>query len=143
MSFENSPSLDEFQDGIPEKLSDPSASKKRIRTLIVVLLVSLLVLFASVFANSDAAAVLSGQGSVTGLALDENGNPFQGYIFIMGTDIEVETQPDGTFLVENVPAGARTLVLANEYSGYEFPVQVIAGGTVPIGQIQFIATETP
>ena len=143
MSFENSPSLDEFKDGIPEKLSDPSARKKRIRTLVVILLVFLLILFASVFAKSDAAAVLSGQGSVSGQAIDSKGNPFDGYLFVLGTDIEAQTQSDGTFLVEDVPAGARVLVLANEYAGYEFPIQVIAGETVSVGQIQFLPTATP
>ena len=143
MSFENSPSLEEFQDGIPAKLSDPSAQRKRIRVLVLLLIAVLLVLFASVFAKSDAAAILSGRGSISGQAIDDLGNPFQGYIFVFGTELEAQTQPDGTFLLDGVPAGARVLVLANEYAGYEFPVQVIAGETVAVGKIQFISTATP
>lgn len=143
MAFEKSPSLEEFEDGMPVKLSDPSARRKRIRILSFLLIALLLVLLGVTFAQSDAAALLSGRGSIVGQALDQNGNPFQGYIFILGTDIQVQTRPDGSFIVENVPAGARTLVLANEYSGYEFPVQVLSGERAAIGQIQFMPTATP
>ncbi len=143
MAFENSPSLEEFQDGIPKKLSDPSAKRKRIRILSFLLLLVLLLIVGSMFAQSDAANVLVGKGSISGQALDENGNPFQGDILILGTELQVATQPDGSFLIEGVPQGARVLVLANKYAGYEFPVQVIAGETVFIGQIQFMSTATP
>lgn len=143
MALENSPSLDEFEDGIPKKLSDPSARRKRIRILAWLLLALLLVFFGVSFLNSNAASFLAGKGNITGQALDDIGNPFQGYIFILGTELETSTQPDGTFLIENVPAGSRVVVLANEYAGYEFPVQVVAGETIAIGQIKFISTATP
>ena len=143
MAFEKSPSLEEFEDGMPQKLSDPSARRKRIRTLALLVIGLLLVFLAISFAQSDASALLAGKGSLSGQALDDSGAPFQGYILIVGTEIEVETNADGTFLVEGVPAGTRTLVLANEYAGYEFPVVVVAGETVDIGDIQFITTATP
>ena len=143
MAFEKSPSLDEFENGIPQKLSDPSARRKRLRIIIMVLIVLVLGGLLALFSQSDAASILDGRGSISGRAVDDLGNPFQGYIFILGTDLETQTQPDGSFLIENVPAGMQKLILANEYAGYEFPVQVIAGDTVAIGQIQFISTATP
>ncbi len=143
MAFEKSPSLEEFEDGIPQKLSDPSARRKRIRMLALLVIGLLLVFLAISFAQSDASALLAGKGSVSGRALDDNGQPFQGYAFIVGTDIEGVTAEDGTFLVDGVPAGTRTLVLANEYTGYEFPIVVTAGETVDIGDIQFTTTAIP
>lgn len=143
MAFENSPSLEEFEEGIPVKLSDPSAKRKRRRILLVLLLGMLLLLAGTKFAQSDAATLLAGKGSVAGQAIDENGNPFQGTVMVLGTELEIATQPDGSFLLENIPQGARVLVLANDHAGYEFPVQVIAGDMVSIGQIQFASTATP
>ncbi len=143
MAFENSPSLDEFQNGIPKKMPNQSERRKRIQILLILFVALLLVLLGMNFANSNAANILAAKGSITGQALDENGNPFHGDILILGTELQTSTQADGTFLIEKVPAGARVLVLANAYAGYEFPVQVIAGDTVAIGQIQFISTATP
>ncbi len=143
MAFEKSPSLEEFEDGIPQKLSDPSARRKRVRMLVLLVVIFLLFLLAISFAQSDASALLAGKGSLSGQALDDNRQPFQGYIYILGTEIETVTDAEGYFLVESVPAGTRTLILANEYAGYEFPVLVVAGETVDIGMIQFITTATP
>jgi hypothetical protein len=143
MAFEKSPSLEEFEDGMPQKLSDPSARRKRLRVLVLLVITLLLLFLAISFAQSDASALLAGKGSVSGRALDDSGEPFQGYVFIVGTDIEGVTAEDGIFLVDGVPAGARTLVLANEYTGYEFPVAVTAGETVDIGDIRFTTTAIP
>lgn len=143
MSFENSPSLDEFENGIPKKLSDPSARRNRVRFLGILFVALLLILMGVSFADSNAADLLAAKGSISGQAIDENGHPFVGDILILGSEVQAKTQADGSFLIEGVPAGARVLVLANAYTGYEFPVQVIAGETVAVGQIQFIATATP
>ena len=143
MPLEQSPDLEEFANGMPEELSDPSVRQKRIRKLVGLLIGLLLLLFAAIFAQSDASALLAGKGSISGVAVDDQGNPFQGSVYILGTDLEAQTNPDGTFLIDNVPAGTRSLVLANEHAGYEFPVAVIAGETAVIGQIQFISTATP
>ena len=143
MALENSPSLKEFENGIPQNLSDPSKKKNRIRKTLLVLL-ALLVLFVGFsFFQSNAAELLAGKGSLSGLVLDDKGQPFQGYIFILGTDLESQTDADGHFLIENVPAGARILIVANDHAGYEFPTLVEAGNTIDIGQLQFITTALP
>ena len=143
MALENSPSLDEFEEGIPEKLLDPSAKKKRIRSSIFVLLGLVILLAVFSFAQSNAAELVAGKGSLSGLVLDDNNQPFQVYIFILGTELETQTNAEGRFLIEKVPAGARILIVANDFAGYEFPVVVIAGETTDIGQLQFITTAIP
>lgn len=77
---------------------------------------------------------------MSGLAIDAQGNPF---LYILGVDLESQTNPDGTFRLEGVPAGTRSLALANEYAGYKFPVVILAGEDVAIRQIQFMTTATP
>ena len=143
MAFENSPSLKEFEGGMPEKLSDPSAKKKRFRSAIFVLLGLVILLVGFSFAQSNAAELLAGKGSLSGLVMDDNNQPFHGYIFILGTELETQTDAEGRFLIENVPAGARLLVVANDFAGYEFPVVVTAGENTDIGQLQFISTAVP
>ncbi len=143
MAFENSPSLDDFQNGIPKKLPGRSSRRNRVVILSVLLVFMLLVLLAVTILQSNNATMFAAKGSISGQAIDANGYPFHGDILIMGTDLKTSTQADGSFLIEGVPSGSRVLVLANDYSGYEFPVQVIAGDTVAIGQIQFMPTATP
>ncbi|MCP4140269.1 MAG: carboxypeptidase regulatory-like domain-containing protein [Chloroflexi bacterium] len=143
MALENSPSLKEFEDGIPQNLSDPSKKKNRLRKILLTLF-ALLVLFISFsFFQSSAAELLAGKGSLSGLVLDDKGQPFQGDIFILGTELETKTETDGYFLLENIPAGARILIVANDHAGYEFPTLVEAGKTIDIGQLQFITTVLP
>ena len=143
MSFENSPSLKEFEQGIPTKLKDPSARKKKFRIALYLLLGITALLFTYSFFSTEAAALLAGKGNVSGIVLDENTHPYQGYIFILGTDLETSTDTQGYFLLENVPAGARILIVANETMGREYPINIIAGKTIDIGQIQFQETAIP
>ena len=143
MAFENSPSLKEFEEGMPEKLSDPSAKKKRIRSAIFILLGLVILLVGFSFAQSNTAELLAGKGSLSGLVVDDNHQPFHGYIFILGTELETETDAEGRFLIENVPAGEQLLVIANDFAGCEFPVMVTPGKNKDIGQLQFISTAVP
>ena len=143
MSFENSPSLKEFEQGIPAKLKDPAARKKKFRVALYILLGITFLLFGYSFVNTEAAALLAGKGAVSGIVFDENTQPYQGYIFILGTNLETQTNAQGHFLLENIPAGARTLIVANETMGREYPVNVVAGTTTDIGQIQFQETAMP
>ncbi len=144
MGLEKSPSLKEFEQGMPEKISDPSARKKRLRIVIFVLLGALIILLGFSFARSDAATLLAGKGAVTGLVLDGDSQPFDdGYIFMLGTELETQTDAKGRFLLEGIPAGARILIVADDVVGYEFPIVIIAGEIIDIGQLQFITTAIP
>jgi hypothetical protein len=143
MAFEQSPSLKEFEDGIPQKLSDSSAKRKKFRKTLITLLGLLILIVGFSFIQSNAAELLAGKGSISGYVRDDNGDPFQGYIFILGTELETQTDVEGNFLIEKVPAGSRILIVANEHAGYEFPVLVEAGQTIDIGELQFITTAIP
>jgi len=143
MALENSPSLKEFEDGLPQDLPDPSQKKKRFRRILFTILTLLLLFAGFTFIQSNTAKLLAGKGSINGLVLDDSGKPFQGYIFILGTDLETQTDENGQFLIEDVPAGMRTLIVANNDAGYEFPTLVEAGKTTNIGQIQFASTAIP
>ena len=143
MALEKSPSLREFEEGIPENLPEPAQKKKRLRKIILVLLGLIILLLGFSFLESNTAELIAGKGSIRGAVYTDKGKPFQGYIFILGTELETQTDEEGLFLIETVPAGARILIVANDHAGYEFPVVVTAGEITDIGQLQFISTVTP
>jgi hypothetical protein len=42
-----------------------------------------------------------------------------------------------------VPAGARSVVIANSGWGSEYPVQVVPGQVSQLGEIKFVTTQEP
>jgi hypothetical protein len=75
--------------------------------------------------------------------VDENGQPFKGKVFILGTKLITETDASGNFELSRVPAGNRTLVVADELSGRAFEIQVATASELQMGQIRFQPTATP
>jgi hypothetical protein len=143
MSFEESPSLDEYKAGLPENLPDPSIKKRRVRLLLGILFGISLFLGIANFLQSKTASLLLGTGSVQGTVVDAQGSPFLGDVFVIGVDQIVSTSPDGSFLLERIPSGDQSLVVANATTGQEHPVRVVAGQTLNVGQLQFLVTATP
>jgi hypothetical protein len=143
MSFEESPSLDEYKAGLPENLPDPSVKKRRIRLLLGILFGISLFLGIANFLQSETASFLMGTGSVQGKVVDAQGSPFIGDVFVIGVDKIVRTSSDGSFLLERIPSGDQSLVVANATTGQEHPVRIVAGQTLNIGQLQFLVTATP
>lgn len=143
MKFEESPQFDQYKDGLPEPPLDPEVRRRRFRIFLLIVLLFVLLLTGVNFMGSQTASFLSGTGAVTGVVIDENGQPFQGEIFILGTELAVSTDVDGRFVMDHVPAGLQSLIVADDLIGREFPVEVKAGETVDMGQIQFFPTATP
>lgn len=143
MQLEQSPGFDQYKDGLPEPPPDPTQRRKRFRMLLLALLLVVLALSALNFFGSKSAALLLGNGSVTGVVIGQDGAPFHGQVFILGTELSAATDADGRFFLDHVPAGAQILIVADDALGREFPVEVRAGETVEMGQIQFVPTATP
>lgn len=143
MQLEQSPGFDQYKDGLPEPPPDPTRRRKRFRLLLLALLLAVLVLSALNFFGSKSAALLLGNGAVTGVVVGQDGQPFHGQVFILGTELSSATDADGRFFLDHVPAGAQILIVADDALGREFPVEVLPGETVEMGQIQFVPTATP
>lgn len=143
MAFEKSPSLTDYKDGLPEKAPTPPDRRKSTRLTLLVVLVLVLVLTVANFAKSETGNFLLSKGSVRGMAVDQNGAPFIGDIFIVGVDFIVRTAADGYFFLDGIPAGAQSLVVADEDSGQVYTITVVAGETTDVGQVKFFVTATP
>lgn len=143
MSLERSPSLDQFKDGMPDKLPD----HKKQRNIRWVLMIAILVIGAGwgalTFLQSNAAAVMSGTGSISGSVTDENGKPVAAQIYVLGTNISGQALEDGSFSLEDVPAGQQTIAIAHQGSGFEVPAQIRSGENTLLGQVQYTSTLEP
>jgi hypothetical protein len=143
MRLEKSPGFEQYKDGIPDPPPDPADNRRRFRMVLLAALLLVLLLSIGNFLGSQTAALLTGTGSVTGTVIDEQGQAFRGEIFILGTELAVSTDPNGHFAMDRVPAGAQSLIVADDLFGREFPIQVVAGETIDVGQLQFVPTATP
>jgi hypothetical protein len=143
MSFENSPSLNDFKEGLPENLPDSARGKRRMRVILGVLCSVALFLGIANFMQSKTANLLMGMGAIQGVVVDAQGAPIIGDVFIIGVDQIVRTASDGSFFLERIPSDDQSLVVADKTTGREVRVKIVAGQTLNIGQVQFISTAIP
>ena len=143
MSLEKSPSLDQFQDGMPSKLPDQKSKRKRIFTIMMTLVVIIITLGIINFLQSDTAAILSGTGTITGIVVDENGDPIEAEIYVLGTKVDGLADSDGYFIIDGVPSGNQSIAVAYQGSGFEYPVFIQPGESTKLGEIRFISTLEP
>ncbi len=142
MTFDQSPSLNEYKDGLSGK-KRKEEQKKRIQTVLIILAGLILAAGIFNFSQSDTAASLLGKGSLTGIIVNEKNQPLEARIFVPGTDIQDQTNPDGEFTLENIPINIESIVIGISGAGHEIPVEIEAGNLTNLGQIQFVSTLTP
>ena len=143
MSLQNSPGFDQVK---YDDESDSSVPKKGRRGVWVIIIVLFLILISLVFINYGGGTeinALRGRGSVSGFVVDEKGNAVKAEIILAGTDLRTMTDETGGFLLTDIPEGQRVLVVGYDLTGWEYPVTVIAGQTMEIGQISVVTTQTP
>lgn len=139
--MERSPSLEEYKDGMPEQLPDSSRRRRRVWGAIVALAVLALVFGVVNLARSGAFARLAGVGGVKGAVVDEQNQPLQAEIFVLGTNLSAQADASGYFEIQNVPAGRQTLVIGYLGKGTEIEVRVAGGETRDLGKIQVPTAE--
>jgi hypothetical protein len=143
MAFEKPPSLEDFDEILPKATQAVTPQQKRIWGIIAVFGVLVIILAILNLSKSDLTASLRGTGAVRGVALDPQGNPFNGDIFVTGTTLAAKTNSDGSFELHNIPVGKRLIVVADNFSGREYPVTVSAGEITNMGTVQFKVTAEP
>ena len=143
MPFEKPPSLDDFTNIIPEAPKQITPLQKRIRLAVVGVGVFVLILGLLNLWKSDLTAPLRGTGTIQGMVVDMNGKPFQGDIIVEGTRLATKSKPDGSFILNNIPAGNQLIVVADGFSGREFPAIIQPGQVTNLGTVQFKSTATP
>lgn len=144
MKLDDSPSLDQFQNGMPEKAPDPNLRLKKFRILLLILtFVITLTGFSVVLKNTRILENITATGLVRGRVIDENGQPFHGRILILGTDLETQTDTHGNFELSGVPAGEQILIIADDLIGRDFTIQITTAVELQLGEIRFETTAMP
>jgi hypothetical protein len=135
MSLEDSPSLEDFSDDFLSPPPDKADKKKRFSIILVSLVLLIVILLGINFAQSGAYAQLAGKGSLSGYAVNENGEAIAVEIFIFGTDISGLSGSDGYFEIENVPAGERSVIIAFGDIATEEIVTLSSGTNTDLGTV--------
>jgi len=112
MPLQDSPSLEDVSKGKYKAPIDPDVARKRTRIFVGILVFVVLVLAGINFMQSDMAANLSRKGMVFGSAVDENDQPIQVEVFVYGTRIQELSDENGNFLLESVPVGEQSFIVA-------------------------------
>ena len=134
MPFEQSPSFDE----ISRQELEPQKSGKKISPAGIVLIIITLVvlaLLATTIAQNGLPAVLRGRGTVSGSAIDEAGKTIPVEVLVFNTDIQVQSDDNGTFFIEGVPAGKQSIIVAYDRIATEVVVDVKPNVDNPLGTI--------
>ena len=135
MLLDKSPSLEAYQSGIPAKLPDPYQRRKRIILLACLFVLVSLAGGVAYFLKSGQAAALAGRGSLTGTVVDSQSRPVQAEIFTSDDKLLTQTNDAGHFQLDNLPAGQNSVVIAYQYLGQTYTVQIQAGQITDMGQI--------
>ncbi|MBX0326707.1 carboxypeptidase-like regulatory domain-containing protein [Oscillochloris sp. ZM17-4] len=143
MPLEDSPSLQDFADGMPPPAPDPGRGHRVARAVIVALSVILGVLLVINVAQSRVVSLISGSGTITGTVVNANGVPTSAEIIIERTERIVRSDASGRFELQQVPAGPQLLVVAFDGVGVEYPITAVAGASVNIGTVQAETTAVP
>ena len=145
MGFNESPSLDQYQDGLQSKVKSRPSRRKVTWAIIIALAVLSLVIWFFVFTSSGSMNVVLGRGALTGRVLSAEGQALSnGYAFVQGSDQEVALDAEGFFTLEGVPAGSQNLVIAHHGAAEEYPVEIQSGATTDAGELIFIiVTQVP
>ncbi len=146
MSLEDSPTLGndfQWEDNPELEESGPPKGQRTARIVIAALVIIGLILGGINFLQSDTGAQLAGKGSISGFAVNEADLPVAVEVFVVGHSIEVQSDDDGNFSLDGIPAGEQIIVIGYQGMGHEFPVSIIPGEDVSLGQVRVIETELP
>lgn len=141
--FEKDPSLEEFQDGLPDLPPAEETGKRRMRRLIAALAVVVLFLGFINLVRPAGGVIVLGKGAVEGVVLTSSGEPLQGEVLILGSDRSMPINADGSFRLDNVPAGEQSLIILAANGGNEVRVYIPRGGTSQLGVVRFVETAMP
>lgn len=141
--FEQDPSLQTIQNGMPESPVDQSARQKLMHVILTIIFIMVLGLAVVNFLNTPVGEQILGTGAIKGIILSPEGGPFQGELLILGTDQTIQTNTDGSFIIDRAPAGEQSLIVLAEDGGNEIRVNITSGQVLDIGVVQFIETATP
>ncbi|MCC6147888.1 MAG: hypothetical protein IT308_10015 [Anaerolineaceae bacterium] len=87
------------------------------------------------FFQSHTATFISGEGTVRGTILGEEGKPVNAAISVEFSKLKTATDQNGFFEIRGIPMGSQTIVITWMFAGHEVPVEIHRGGITDLGTI--------
>ena len=146
MVLEDSPKLSDYDQGLP--IRPPNGKKKRLLVRWILIGLTVLVVAFGILQvqNSETFARLAGEGSVVGMVIDHQGDPYPADIVISGTKISSTAKNNGHFEISHVPKGEYAIIVLNDLYGWEIEIVIERGrktdmGTITIPNIEVAPTD--
>ncbi|MBC8330974.1 MAG: carboxypeptidase regulatory-like domain-containing protein [Anaerolineae bacterium] len=137
MKLEDSPQLDDMSGEIFPHSGEAKPEKKSpARMLLALLGLTLIALATYNFFASGTAATLMRKGAISGYIMDESNAPLTARVIIFGTSVRGESNADGFFYIDDVPAGEQSVIVIFGEIGIEVTAQIDPGSETDLGNIQ-------
>ena len=143
MPLEDSPSIDQFKNGIPDNLPSPSDQKKIVNYIIYTLVVLIIILGGLSLLKTNNRLQLAGSSAISGYAVNEYDQPVSAEVFISGANEYVIADVNGYFQIKGIPAGDYSIIVGYNYVGSEYPVKVNAGENTNMGYLKAPSPHKP
>jgi hypothetical protein len=135
MKLQDSPKIEDYQEGVPKRKSDNPRSKTIVRLIIGFLTIVIITMTFIAIQNSESFNLFVGVGSISGQVVDHNGQQFSAEVVLAGTDISTVANSQGIFRLDNVPEGTYNIIFLNDSYGWEESVSTTKGQTTDMGII--------
>lgn len=133
MPLVDSPSLDQFDQGMPEKLPDQFDKTKKQKYTIGGLLILLILLVVLNIAQSETGALLLGKGTLHGQVVGQDQVGITAEITLPVSGSAFQTDANGYFTLNNIPSGNITILIAYGGIGTEYTFIIQPGQTTEAG----------
>jgi hypothetical protein len=133
MKLQDSPKIEDYQEGAPKRKSNNPKSKTIVRSIIGILTAVIIVLVFVTIQDSESFNLFVGVGSISGKVVDHNGQQFAAEVVIAGTDISTIADSQGNFRIDQVPEGTYNIIFLNDSYGWEETVSTTKGQTTDMG----------
>ena len=135
MSLQDSPNLDDYQDGVPSKPPEKSQSPSFTKVIIGFLFAIIIIMGLTTLRDSTFFRLFTGVSSVSGQVVDHTGKQFAAEVVLTGTNMSIIADSNGKFILENVPEGTYDIVFLNDYYGWEEFISLTKGQSLDMGVI--------
>ena len=143
MPLENSPSLNNYSNGIPDDIPGPAEKKKSINFIIYTLFGVIVILGIFSILKRNNTIQLAGSGTISGYTVNQYDQPVPAEVFISGSDETIIADENGYFQLDRVPVGDYSLIVGYNFVGSEYPVNVSSKSNTEMGRLEVSAPHKP
>ena len=134
MTFQNAPSASDYEDGSLQERPEINKQERMRKILAGIVLLIIFLVVVRLAQNIPVREYLA-KGQLSGYAVNENGNPIPVEVFVFQTDVFVNSDPNGYFVLENVPRGEQLVIVAYDAIASEVVVNVDPNVAIDLGAV--------